>query len=63
MNSERTRRSGAEDGFSLIELVVAIALFTIVMGAVYGLLAVGTSCRICAHRDCRQRREPSVIET
>jgi prepilin-type N-terminal cleavage/methylation domain-containing protein len=43
MNSERTRRSGAEDGFSLIELVVAIALFTIVMGAVYGLLAVGTS--------------------
>jgi transcriptional regulator with XRE-family HTH domain len=26
-------------------------------------LPVGTSCRICAHRDCRQRREPSVIES
>jgi len=25
-------------------------------------LAVGTSCRICAHRDCLQRREPSVLE-
>ena len=25
-------------------------------------LAVGTSCRICAHRDCPQRREPSVLE-
>jgi predicted transcriptional regulator len=26
-------------------------------------LAVGPSCRICAHRGCRQRREPSVIQT
>ena len=26
-------------------------------------LAVGTCCRICAHRGCRQRREPSVLET
>jgi predicted transcriptional regulator len=25
-------------------------------------LAVGTSCRICAHAACPQRREPSVIE-
>jgi predicted transcriptional regulator len=26
-------------------------------------LAVGTSCRICAHAACPQRREPSVIES
>jgi transcriptional regulator with XRE-family HTH domain len=26
-------------------------------------LPVGASCRICAHRGCRQRREPSVLET
>jgi prepilin-type N-terminal cleavage/methylation domain-containing protein len=40
--AERTT-ARAEAGFSLLEMVVAVAIFTIVVGAIYGLLEVGRS--------------------
>ena len=40
----RTRRPArAEAGFSLLEFIVAVAIFTVVVGAIYGLLEVGRS--------------------
>lgn len=44
------RKSAAAEnrqaGFSLIEMIVGITIFTIVMGAIYGLLQVGRSGRL-----------------
>ena len=37
---------GAESGFTIIEVVVSMAIFTIVMGAIYGLLRVAREGRI-----------------
>ena len=35
--------SGAQAGFTILEMVVAVAIFTIVVGAIYALLEVGRS--------------------
>lgn len=35
--------AGSQAGFSLLELIVAMAIFTVVVGAIYGLLEVGRS--------------------
>ena len=43
MNERPRAHRSAASGFSLLELVVVVAIFTIVLGAVYGLLAVGSS--------------------
>jgi prepilin-type N-terminal cleavage/methylation domain-containing protein len=40
---ETTRGEATQSGFSLLEMIVAIAMFTIVVGAIYGLLEVGRS--------------------
>lgn len=41
--SSRRRQRREEAGFSLLEMLVAVAIFTIVTGAIYSLLAVGQS--------------------
>jgi prepilin-type N-terminal cleavage/methylation domain-containing protein len=42
------RGSNPQAGFSLVELIIAVALFMIVTGAIYGLLVIGRSDRFTA---------------
>jgi prepilin-type N-terminal cleavage/methylation domain-containing protein len=44
----RSVRIEPQTGFTIIELVVAIAIFTIVLGAVYGVLELGRNSRLNA---------------
>lgn len=45
MKTNVKHRSKSEAGFSLIELIVAIVIFTIIMAAIYGLLAIARTDR------------------
>jgi type IV pilus assembly protein PilW len=40
----------AQAGFTLLEMIVSVALFTVVTGAIYGLLRVGTSDRFTTNQ-------------
>lgn len=43
---KNSARANHQAGFSLIEMIVGVTVFTIVMGAIYGLLQVGRSGRL-----------------
>lgn len=50
MNEIYTTRKRAEQGFSLVEMIVAMVVFMIIIGSIYGLLQVGLIDRNRASR-------------